>query len=134
VLIASQSDSKRSSLDLESSIIKVGFIRYGAMKSLNVILSCNTFTEFLLIPKQNKGVPRPSTSDSKDDEKDEKLCSTTPEEKDFVICPHCGKANPSDHSGDCLHCSQNSDLQMALAEAFSHVMEVIDSSLRRIDS
>jgi len=109
---------------VESAIIKVGFIRYGAMKSLHTILSCNTFTEFLLIPKQRKNSPRPSTSESKDEDKDDKLNQSVPEEKDFKICPLCGKANPPDHEGDCLHCSQNNDLQLALSEAFSHIMEV----------
>lgn len=119
-----QNDTKKSTLELENAVIKMGFITFGAMKSLCNILK--PLLELLLVPKPHKRHSNVSTSDSKDEEEEE---FTKIDDLEEFVCPNCGKSNPSGHD-ECVHCSKNSSMQAALAEVFAFLAKVRHNRLK----
>lgn len=101
-------------LELENSVIKMGFIQFGAMKSLCAILSSSTILEHLLVPKEGT-----KTNTAKDDyDKDLEKGENTDN-----VCPNCGKSHPPAYDY-CTHCSSNASLESALADAFGILVKV----------
>lgn len=134
---SSELDKKKEELELESACVKMTYLQFGAMKSLQCILSCSYFSEFLLIPKRKKPKDGKSlqegvSSQDKDGKEEEKKEGTSvSEDVKMKQCPKCGhhsEATSDGHGGSddpiCPFCGEDrQNLQNALKEAFRHLVD-----------
>jgi len=114
-------------LELEDAFVKMAFMQFGAMKCLSTILTCNYFSEFILVPKQKWKTTKPSSSEKKEEEKEAEEKETDDlvnEKSEDKICTKCEKIIPAALHGECPYCIDSLSLQAAVTEAFKYLVKV----------